>query len=242
MSAPEQKAFAVILGGGAGTRLWPSSRRARPKQLLSLGAPESLIAAAVRRGARRRRSRAHAGRHRRRSGGRRARRGPGAAGRQRRRRAGAAQHGGRGRAWARSTAARRAGPDAVHRRAARRSVHRRRGDVRAAGAAGDRRGRATTIVTIGVRPTHAGDRLRLHPPGRAAAARPARTPCTTWAASSRSPTARPPSVTSRRATTCGTRACSSSPRGRMLDEARRHLPALGALLDAAAAAADPDAA
>ena len=45
------KAFAVILGGGAGTRLWPSSRRARPKQLLSLGAPESLIAAAVRRGA-----------------------------------------------------------------------------------------------------------------------------------------------------------------------------------------------
>lgn len=44
------KAFAVILGGGAGTRLWPSSRRARPKQLLSLGAPESLIAAAVRRG------------------------------------------------------------------------------------------------------------------------------------------------------------------------------------------------
>src|SRR5579871_1673258 len=42
-------AFAVILGGGAGTRLWPSSRRARPKQLLSLGGPESLLAAAVRR-------------------------------------------------------------------------------------------------------------------------------------------------------------------------------------------------
>jgi mannose-1-phosphate guanylyltransferase len=41
--------FAVILGGGAGTRLWPSSRRARPKQLLSLGGPESLLAAAVRR-------------------------------------------------------------------------------------------------------------------------------------------------------------------------------------------------
>ena len=50
MTAPERKAFAVILGGGAGTRLWPSSRRARPKQLLSLGAPESLIASAVRRG------------------------------------------------------------------------------------------------------------------------------------------------------------------------------------------------
>jgi mannose-1-phosphate guanylyltransferase len=43
------QAFAVILGGGAGTRLWPSSRRARPKQLLSLGGPESLLAAAVRR-------------------------------------------------------------------------------------------------------------------------------------------------------------------------------------------------
>ncbi|HVV53188.1 MAG TPA: mannose-1-phosphate guanylyltransferase [Polyangia bacterium] len=42
-------AFAVVLGGGAGTRLWPASRRARPKQLLSLGGPESLLAAAVRR-------------------------------------------------------------------------------------------------------------------------------------------------------------------------------------------------
>src|SRR5580692_1099153 len=42
-------AFAVILGGGSGTRLWPSSRRARPKQLLALGGPESLLAAAVRR-------------------------------------------------------------------------------------------------------------------------------------------------------------------------------------------------
>ena len=42
-------AFAVILGGGAGTRLWPSSRRARPKQLLALGGSESLLAAAVRR-------------------------------------------------------------------------------------------------------------------------------------------------------------------------------------------------
>jgi mannose-1-phosphate guanylyltransferase len=46
---PSGAAFAVILGGGAGTRLWPSSRRARPKQLLSLGGPESLLAAAVRR-------------------------------------------------------------------------------------------------------------------------------------------------------------------------------------------------
>src|SRR4029079_3039952 len=48
MSSKASSAFAVILGGGAGTRLWPASRRARPKQLLSLGASESLIAAAVR--------------------------------------------------------------------------------------------------------------------------------------------------------------------------------------------------
>ncbi len=42
---------AVILAGGSGTRLWPASRRARPKQFLALGAGESLLAAAVRRGA-----------------------------------------------------------------------------------------------------------------------------------------------------------------------------------------------
>jgi mannose-1-phosphate guanylyltransferase len=42
-------AFAIVLAGGGGTRLWPASRRRRPKQLLRLGGDESLLAAAVRR-------------------------------------------------------------------------------------------------------------------------------------------------------------------------------------------------
>ncbi|MHC4957417.1 MAG: mannose-1-phosphate guanylyltransferase [Planctomycetota bacterium] len=34
----------VILAGGAGTRFWPSGRRARPKQLLKISGPRSLLA------------------------------------------------------------------------------------------------------------------------------------------------------------------------------------------------------
>lgn len=47
MSNPQ--AFALILAGGGGTRLWPASRRSRPKQLLTLGGDETLIGATFRR-------------------------------------------------------------------------------------------------------------------------------------------------------------------------------------------------
>ncbi len=42
MSSPPT-VFAVVLAGGSGTRLWPASRSARPKQLLPLGAGDSLL-------------------------------------------------------------------------------------------------------------------------------------------------------------------------------------------------------
>src|SRR5690242_8781121 len=42
--------FAVIMAGGSGTRFWPASRAARPKQFLALGgSDESLLQATVRR-------------------------------------------------------------------------------------------------------------------------------------------------------------------------------------------------
>src|SRR5688500_17819270 len=42
--------FAIIMAGGSGTRFWPASRAARPKQFLALGDPdESLLQATVRR-------------------------------------------------------------------------------------------------------------------------------------------------------------------------------------------------
>jgi mannose-1-phosphate guanylyltransferase len=45
----KSEAFALILAGGGGTRLWPASRRSRPKQLLALGGNESLLLATFRR-------------------------------------------------------------------------------------------------------------------------------------------------------------------------------------------------
>jgi len=43
------KIFPVIMAGGSGTRFWPLSRRARPKQFLALAGDQPLLAATVRR-------------------------------------------------------------------------------------------------------------------------------------------------------------------------------------------------
>ncbi len=49
MEASQPKIYALILAGGSGTRFWPLSRNARPKQLLSLFDEETLIEKAVNR-------------------------------------------------------------------------------------------------------------------------------------------------------------------------------------------------
>jgi len=44
-----ERAYAVIMAGGAGTRFWPASRQLRPKQLLRLISDESLLRSAIQR-------------------------------------------------------------------------------------------------------------------------------------------------------------------------------------------------
>jgi mannose-1-phosphate guanylyltransferase len=48
-ASPAPRAVALILAGGAGTRFWPASRVARPKQLLPLSGPDPLIVQTARR-------------------------------------------------------------------------------------------------------------------------------------------------------------------------------------------------
>ena len=49
MSDASPSLYALLLAGGAGTRFWPASRAARPKQLLSLVGDEALLRATARR-------------------------------------------------------------------------------------------------------------------------------------------------------------------------------------------------
>src|SRR6185369_7808482 len=212
MPVKEPTAFAVILGGGAGTRLWPSSRRARPKQLLSLGTPESLIGAAVRRGR-------------------------DLVGVENTLIVTAEDQAAAVRLGA-VTAQRRAGPDAV---IAVLPADPYIGDeatfarlVRLAIAEA-----RDTIVTIGVRPTHAETGfgyIRLGPQLQRAGGDPVHEVGGFYE--------KPDRPTAERYVSSGEYLWNSGmfflTARRMLDEARRHLPALGALLDAAAGAADPD--
>jgi len=49
VKSPGEQVHVVVLAGGAGTRFWPASRAARPKQVLPLCGPEPMITATVRR-------------------------------------------------------------------------------------------------------------------------------------------------------------------------------------------------
>ncbi len=47
MTSRESRTFAVIMAGGSGTRFWPASRAAKPKQLLPLVGEQSMLRATV---------------------------------------------------------------------------------------------------------------------------------------------------------------------------------------------------